>query len=76
MPALAAEITPVLLMPPKKVVISPTSMPTAAVILPVLTMPPPGFDVPKAVTVKGSMPISPAEMVPLLAMAPAKVETP
>jgi hypothetical protein len=72
-----ALIVPLLAMPPKKLVSKEATTPvSAAAIVPVLVIPPPAASVlPNRATLWTLIPRPPAEILPLLLMAPAKVET-
>jgi hypothetical protein len=74
MPRLAAEIEPLLLMPPVKVEIANSSMPAdPAAIVPVLTMPPPALTSENTATLPTRMPLPDFDAIlPLLLMPPAR----
>jgi hypothetical protein len=73
-PRRAALIVPPLVTPPAKVETSKSEMPVFARIVPLFTMPPPATGLPNTEPVKTPMPLNfPAEIKPLLLIAPAKV---
>ena len=73
-PRRAALIVPPLVTPPAKVETSKSEMPVFARIVPLFTIPPPATGLPNTEPVKTPMPLNfPAEIKPLLLIAPAKV---
>src|SRR6266851_4121680 len=79
MPIFVAEIVPLLVMPPWKVWIALRKMPVptkpAALMLPLLTMPPPALALPKTLTVETRMPFCSDVIAPAFVIAPAKMPT-